>query len=214
MSDLKLAARPAMDAALLTGDELAYRSLHDLMLDLGYNPDLAAAMIDVARTLRTPGRLTLPDVEGYQRALDAGIVEPTGVVIPDNEPRAEMLLWELERVAEGLPEEGLGWQPQLPGPDAPGHLAEDLTEEGLGWQPTGPLLRGFFQCYWWMAREDAQQLVRLEMDCEAVTLPRLPDGLYWEVNWTMCLLKCYARLATEGYQGAVPPAKYIEFGYC
>jgi hypothetical protein len=191
----KAAGRALLDASL-KGDELAYAKLHDLMLDLDYDADLAAAMIDIVRSMRTPGRVRYYDTEQYERAKRLGISEPATIAIVDEESRLDFIRWELDAAANG---EATG----------AGHL---------GWMPAGPVIADNSppedgRYGWWLERSDLERLLNCEQVYHPVTLPKLPEGMFWAVACQLYLFIAKPFTLSPDFQGIAPPTKYIEFAH-
>jgi len=190
-------ARPLTDAAL-AGDLDAQAQLHDFLIDVGYNPALVEGMMAGVRLLSASAPRTLGFPDDYQRAVEAGIVEPVRFQIESQ----GVLQHYIDQIHLGTTS-----------------LKELDTEPD--WRAAGPVIRASefaSETTWWMGRDDAERYLARSPGLLAgspIPLPALPEGVYWDVVIRPCLVSVEPMLLDQdGYQGPLPPHRHINCAFC
>jgi hypothetical protein len=191
-------ARALMDACL-AGDTPARQQLHDLLIDLAYDPGIACAIVAAIPLMHSSDHSDRSPE--YARARAAAIPDPARLCFYDHNCHYDdAIRLELEAAID---------------PDRD-------PESPREWMPKHPVLRDpGFQQIWWLDREDLTRLLNYHPGALTspnhpfpYVLPRLPEGLHWNVEWRLCLLGLVARCNDPAYQGPLPPSRYVEWAVC
>jgi hypothetical protein len=173
--------------ASLSGDELALRNLHDLLLDADYPPGLVTAMIEGLRNLHgsaNPVRGSPGYWDGaWAWVREQGIKEPV----------------EFSGPAEGFPE----YEEYL--------NQVERDELPLMWHEDE--VRGIGPVHWWLERPLAEKLLAIypgPQSRASLALPPLPEGLGWWLHFYEGVIR-FQVARGEKYAGPMPPVRYVEF---